>query len=100
MVTKEYIKKTLVQNAGILRDYHIRRIGVFGSYVKGNPTEHSDIDLLVDFSETIDLFSYANLSTTISDIFKTEVDLVEIGGVKSAIKDKIMSEVEWVEGIN
>jgi len=99
MVTKEYIIKTLVQNAGILRDYHIRRIGVFGSYVKGNPTEKSDIDLLVDFSETIDLFSYANLSNTISDIFKTEVDLVEIGGVKSAIKDKIMNEVEWIEGI-
>lgn len=99
MVTKEYIKQTLVENAGILRNYHIRRIGVFGSYAKGNPTDNSDIDLLVDFSETIDLFAYANLSTTISDIFKKKVDLVEIGGVKSAIKDRIMNEVEWIEGI-
>ncbi len=86
-------------NSEILKGYNVGRIGIFGSFVNGNATEQSDIDLLVDFSDTISLFEYVHLSDSITNFLNRKVDLVEISGIKPIIKKKIMNEVEWVEGL-
>lgn len=99
MLTKNKIKKKLITNSGLLKKYNVSRIGIFGSYANGKPERKSDIDLLVDFSDTIDLFSYVNLSDSISELLKKKVDLVSVNGIKSRIKDRILAEVEWIEGL-
>lgn len=99
MLTKNKIKAKLIQNSGLLKKYHVSRIGIFGSYANGKPSGKSDIDILVDFSDTIDLFSYVNLSDSISELLKKKVDLVSVNGIKPYIKDRILNEVEWIEGL-
>ena len=99
MLTKNKIKNKLLKNTDLLRKYNVSRIGIFGSYVNGKPKRKSDIDLLVDFSDTIDLFSYVNLSDSISQLLKKKVDLVSVNGIKPYIKDRILDEVEWIEGL-
>ncbi|MBN2401425.1 MAG: nucleotidyltransferase family protein [Spirochaetes bacterium] len=99
MLTKEEIKNKLKQNVNILKKYNVNRIGIFGSYVKGNFTEKSDVDLLLGFSNTISLLQYVHLSDSISSFLKHDVDLVTINGIKPLLKDSILKEVEWIEGL-
>jgi len=99
MLTKNDIKKKIQKNSAILKNYHVNRIGIFGSYAKGTPSENSDIDLLVDFSETITLFQYVHLADSMRNILNSGVDIVTLNGVKPYLKDSIMNEVEWIEGL-
>lgn len=99
MLTKNEIKQKIQENSPLLKKYHVSRIGIFGSFVTGDPDEKSDVDLLVDFSDTISLFEYVHLSDTINSILNKNIDLVDVGGIKPVIKERILNEVEWIEGL-
>jgi predicted nucleotidyltransferase len=47
--------------------YHVRKIGIFGSYSKGKQTDKSDIDIVVEFDQPIGLMAFAHLKNFISD---------------------------------
>ncbi|MHB8089661.1 MAG: nucleotidyltransferase family protein [Anaerolineaceae bacterium] len=70
---------------------------MFGSYSKDASAEDSDIDLVVDFSETVDLFTYAHLIEDVQNLFNKRVDMITVQGIKPALKNRILSEVEWIE---
>ncbi len=99
MISKDDIKKKLKENSTILKEFHVSRIGIFGSFINGNATEESDVDLLVDFSDTISLFQFVHLSDSITSFLNQKVDIVTVDGIKPLIKNQIMTEVEWVEGL-
>ena len=48
ILSKEFIKQNLVDNRETLRKYGVKRIGLFGSYVRGTATAGSDIDIVVE----------------------------------------------------
>lgn len=98
-MTKEDIKKTLRANRDILRSYHVRRIGVFGSHARGRANKKSDIDLLVEFNKTIDLFDFIHLVDEIGSMLNAKVDLTTEDSLKPLAKPRVMEEVEWVEGL-
>ena len=99
MLTKNEIKQRIKENSHILKQYHIGRIGIFGSYARGNATENSDIDLIVDFTDTISLFQYVRLTDSIAAVLDQNVDLVTIDGLKPRIQNTIMKQVELIEGL-
>ena len=58
-MNKNTIKRLLINNQNRLRDLGIKRVGIFGSYVRGEENKESDIDLLVEFfdgEKTFDRF--------------------------------------------
>jgi hypothetical protein len=62
MKTLEEIKQWLVQHKSVLQEqYKVRELGVFGSYVRKEQTETSDVDVLVEFSETPSLLKFVNV---------------------------------------
>lgn len=67
------------------KKYNISYLGIFGSYVRGEQKEDSDLDILVEFSEIPDLFEFIGLKQDLSDLLKVNVDLV----MKSALKPRI-----------
>ena len=93
------IKNTLLKNRGVLKKYKVNKIGIFGSYVSGKVRKKSDIDLLVEFKETIDLFDFVHLVDEIQRLLKKKVDLATPETIKPYIKTKILNEVEWIEGL-
>lgn len=99
MKTQKEIIDSLKKNSQLLHDYHVRRIGIFGSYAKGSAADGSDIDILVDFSEAITLPQYVHLSDTLTELLATKADIVPLKGIKPYLKDRILSEVVWVEGL-
>ena len=98
-MTKEDIKKVLIKNKRILKKYKVNKIGIFGSFATGKTKKKSDVDLLVEFEDMIDLFDFVHLNDEIQQILKNRVDLVTPDTIKSYIKPKILKEVEWIEGL-
>lgn len=91
------VKNIIASNKAILKDgYKIKSIGVFGSYAKDQNTKKSDIDILVEFSESPGLFKFMEIEEFLSRILKTKVDLVTKNALKPAIKDQILQEVVYV----
>ena len=84
---KPYLKAT----------YHVKEIGIFGSFAKGVPHPHSDIDILVEFEEGHkDFFNYMKLKYYLENLLRRKVDLVMKKAIKPRLKDRILSEVEYV----
>jgi uncharacterized protein len=98
-MTKEDIKKVLIRNKRILKKYKVNKIGIFGSFATGKTKKKSDVDLLVEFEDMIDLFDFVHLNDEIQQILKNRVDLVTPDTIKPDIKPKILKEVEWIEGL-
>lgn len=99
-MSKEFKKniKIINQNLDSLKtDYGVKRIGVFGSFVNGRPKKDSDIDILVEFSQSVDFFDFLDLEDYLSKILKRKVDLATKGALKPAIKKSILKEVVYAK---
>lgn len=91
----ETIAQTLKAILPELRDrYGVISLGVFGSYVRGEQTANSDLDLLVEFDHRpMTLLQFIALEYELSDRLQIKVDLVEKGALKPNIGDRILQEV-------
>ena len=78
------------------RRYPIRGMGVFGSYVRGEQREDSDLDLLVELGEGITLPDYAGLQSELSEALGIKVDLANRRTLKRRIGERILIEVRMV----
>ena len=97
MRNKSQIKKTLLeQKDTLLAEYGVREIGLFGSLAKGIASPTSDIDILIDFYKSVDLFTFIDLKNRLSELLDAEVDLVMKTGLKPRIGERILSEVEYI----
>lgn len=100
MKTRDQILNFLSQNKKLFRDkYHIDKIGLFGSYARGEQNSSSDLDLLVEFEEnTQDLYE---LKIQIKEFFKTslglEVDICREKYIKARIKKDILKEAIYAD---
>ena len=75
-------------------EYHIRTMEVFGSYVRGEASENSDLDLLVTFDEEPSLFKFIALENHLSDALCVNIDLVVKDGLKPGLRTHILDEVQ------
>jgi uncharacterized protein len=94
---KSTIKQLLIKNKQLLKQYGVRKIGLFGSYLHHMETDNSDIDLLVDADENMSLLRFSDLQLKLTQIFGHKIDLVSINGISKYIKPTVMKEVEFVE---
>ena len=87
------IKEIINKHRDVLRDkYKVSSISLFGSYVRNEQMPGSDLDILVEFSETIDLFEFVQLEDYFSQLLDCKVDLIMKNSLKSQIKHAILSE--------
>ena len=75
------------------RQYQVKSLGLFGSYVRGEQKSRSDLDLLVEFSKTPSLFAFIRLENKLSETFGVKVDLVMKNSLKKVIGQHILKEV-------
>jgi predicted nucleotidyltransferase len=92
------VKKVLREHREELREkYGVKKIGVFGSYVRGENKESSDLDVLVEFEENVemDLIKFVELENYLSELLGVKVDLVDKAALKPAIGKHILQEVVY-----
>lgn len=76
------------------KKYGVRKIGMFGSFARGEGKEESDIDILVEFKEGFKTFdNYMDLKYFLQDLFNRKVDLVTVQALKPQLKETILHEV-------
>lgn len=82
MITLEEIKDIIRAHKETLRQkYKVKELAIFGSYVRGEQGEISDIDILVEFEEPIGL-EFFSLEEYLENLLGLKVDLVSKKGVK------------------
>lgn len=99
MLTKQEIFKTIQDNKETIKSFGVTQIGLFGSYVRGEQTEESDIDFLVDYNiASINFKKFMQFCFMMDDLFtKIKVEVVTKNGLSKHIGPYILKEVEYVE---
>ena len=84
----------LRENKHVLKEkYKVKTLGVFGSYVRGEQKEGSDLDILVEFQEPVGLFKFMELEEFLGKNTGVKVDLVSRKALKPRIGKYILEEV-------
>jgi uncharacterized protein len=76
----------------ILRRNGVKRASFFGSIVRGEMTEDSDVDLLVEFEGKKSLLDLAHLKNELEDSINRRVDLLTYKSLHPRLKDRILAE--------
>lgn len=90
---RQYMAVLRRQLPALRTTFHVRYLGVFGSYVRGIPKKGSDLDVLVDFDKEPSLFQFIELENHLSALLGIKVDLVMKDTLKPMIGQQILSEV-------
>ena len=94
---KSEIVDFIKRNKESIISYGVRRIGLFGSFVRNAQKEDSDIDILVEFDqEKLNYKNFINLAYFLEDSFDRKVDLLTADSLSPYIGPKILREVEYV----
>ncbi len=93
----EQIKEILIQSKPIVQEkYQVKELGIFGSYVRGEQNESSDVDVLIDFEQAPSLLKFIELENYLSDTIGVKVDLVMKRALKPRIANNILAEVIYL----
>ncbi|MBF0537551.1 MAG: nucleotidyltransferase family protein [Nitrospirae bacterium] len=87
----------LKNNEELIRQrYGVNKIGVFGSFTRGQARQDSDVDVIVYFNEDAENFdNYIELKYFLEEAFGRDVDLVTVDALKPQLKDEILNEVVY-----
>jgi predicted nucleotidyltransferase len=89
---------TIRAHRGELRRLGVRRLGLFGSAARGEATEASDLDFLVEFDrKTFD--AYMEVKELLARLFGGPIDLVIAEAVKPQLRGRILQETIYAEGL-
>ena len=96
--------KTIGEIKGILAEhkedlqkrFKVSDIGLFGSYVKKTQSRRSDVDILVDFQESISLLDLVKLENYLTSLLEVKVDLVPKEDIRRELKESILKEAIYV----
>ena len=90
----EVVKKIREAKTDLETRYSVRKIGVFGSFVRGNASADSDVDILVELADpTFD--NYMDLKFRLEEMFGRKVDLVLADSIKPRFQPIIAREVQY-----
>ena len=97
-MTRDEILKKLEENRDTIREFGVRRLGIFGSYARGEETARSDLDFIVEFEDAT-LYQYLDLKEFLESLFGRPVDLVFADAVKPRLRPIIYAEAVYVSGL-
>ncbi|MEY3576640.1 MAG: hypothetical protein RL394_222 [Bacteroidota bacterium] len=77
------------------KKFHVSSIGIFGSVVRNDYSENSDVDIIVDFSQPIGI-EFIDLADLLEEKFNEQVDLISKKGIKPQYFSSIENEIVYV----
>jgi len=92
------ILKIIEENREQIRGFGVTSLGLFGSAVRGEATDTSDLDFVVEI-ENVTFDSYMDLKEYLERLFGCKVDLVMKDAIKPRLRPIILSETVYVQGL-
>jgi len=100
MLNSDEILKIIEESKDKIKKFGVRRIGLFGSYIRSEQKKESDIDVLVEFEKGKKTFdNYMELKFFLEDLFNCKVDLVILESIKPDLKPHILRSVKYASGV-
>jgi predicted nucleotidyltransferase len=84
--------------ARLLKDRGVRKVAVFGSYVRGEEKPESDIDIIVEFSDRKSLLELVSIERELSEVLGIKVDLLTEKSISPYLIDTIKREMKVIYG--
>lgn len=97
ITSREEVLALIEQNQTALRNLGVRRLGLFGSYARGEATPESDLDFVVELSDK-SFDAYMDLKNFLEELFQSRVDLVTVGSIKPRLLPIIQREAVYASG--
>jgi uncharacterized protein len=96
MIDKENITNVLKANKlNLIAKYHLKSIGIFGSFTRQDFRDDSDIDILIDYDYPLGI-EFIDLADELEKILNRKVDLVSKNGVKPKYLEEIQKDLVYV----
>lgn len=76
----------------VVEKYDVKKVALFGSIVKGDLREDSDIDILVEFEGRKSIFDLVRLERELEDLLKRKVDVLTYNAINPLLKERILQE--------
>lgn len=95
-MNNEIASKLKAEKNYLFEKYKVTKLGVFGSFARGEEKPDSDIDILIEFSETPGMRMFFNTEEYLEKILNRKIDLVRENALRPELKDIIMSEVIYL----
>jgi predicted nucleotidyltransferase len=98
MEQKEVLQYLASNKQEISRKYHLKKLGIFGSYARNEQTADSDLDLLVDFEENApDLHGiYERMRAEMQSVFRMPIDICSERWIKPIFRKQILEDAIYV----
>jgi predicted nucleotidyltransferase len=91
------IKKKLEELKPVLKErFKVTEIGIFGSWIREENKETSDLDILVEFEEPVSLLGVVKLENYLSERLDIKVDLIPQKDVREELKERIFKEAIYL----
>ena len=95
--TKEKALSLIAENRDRITTLGVKRLGLFGSFARGEQRAESDVDLLVEFDKGKKTFdNFIQLSFFLEDLLKRHIELVTPESLSPYLRPHIMKEIEYV----
>lgn len=76
--------------------YKLHKVGVFGSVIRGEQREGSDIDVLVDLDSKADLLDLIGIGQYLEECLHAHVDVVPRAALRQEFRDQVLKEVRYL----
>jgi hypothetical protein len=98
MRDRESVLKALEANRDAIRQFGVRRLGLFGSSARGDAGESSDLDFVVEFDRK-SFDAYMDLKAFLEHLFGCRVDLVLREAIKPRLRAAILESAVYAPGL-
>ncbi len=96
-LNKAIIFAQLQKHKSVLEGYGVKKIGLFGSFVRDDAADQSDIDFLVEMDKEKKTFkNFMDLAFFLEELFGRKVELVTLQGLSPYIGPHILNTIEYV----
>lgn len=86
------------QVISFLKECGAKKISIFGSYVRGEATPESDLDIIVEFNQKISLLDLVGFEHELSDLLGVKVELLTEKSISPYIIDDVLAEAKVIYG--
>jgi uncharacterized protein len=93
ITTEKIINILRGQKERLHDEFNVKEIGIFGSFVRGEQEESSDLDVLVEFEPPVGFFKFLELEEYLDEAIGVKVDLVSRKALKPIIGQYILAEL-------
>lgn len=92
-MNQEIILKLKAQKKYLHDTYSVTRLGLFGSFSRGEETSDSDVDILIEFRDVPGMKEFFSTEEYLEGILNRKIDLVRENAIRPELKERIMSEL-------